>query len=267
MSDESTTIDNLLEHLIEEISIDVEVESDESSEPEKPAKLRFIVKNMRTPDRLPNIVFQNLNLVFGIPPDMQTVEIPRLAGGESYVHEHSYRYSELPLIQYDIKGSISPESLFQFETAPRTISPDEKWALSIEAYKNALVELNLHKWLTIIPEAILIPGPDTTLSQLKEQENKLSELIPEVRNSANIVHDFSRFQNLNLRNSMRESIIKHRNLIQEYLKEVEMGIAALRSLYSGQTKINQIEATRNNILSKLTAFIERIDQATEQLTD
>ena len=63
--DEPTTIDNLLKHLLKEISVDVEVESDESSEAENPMKLRFIVKNMRSPDELPGVVFQNLT---DLPP-------------------------------------------------------------------------------------------------------------------------------------------------------------------------------------------------------
>ena len=269
MSDygEPTTIDNLLKHLQKEISVDVEVESDESSEAESPMKLRFIVKNTRSPDELPSVVFQNLILKLGIPSDMQVVEIPRLAGGESYVYEHLCRYSDLPLIQYDIKGSISPESLFQFQTEPILISSDKKWALSIKAYKNTLAELDIHKWLNIIPEATLIPEPDTTLSQLKEQEDSLSKLIMEVRDTEKVVTEFSRFQDLSSRNPMRESIVQHRNLILEYLREVERGISALKGLYSGQPRVSQIEAERNKIVSKLTTLVQRIDQATEKLTD
>lgn len=79
MADEPTTIDYLIKHLQEEISVNVEVEENESSDSKTPAKVRFVVKNTRDPNNLPNIVFTDVSLIIGIPPDMNTINIPKLA--------------------------------------------------------------------------------------------------------------------------------------------------------------------------------------------
>ncbi|MFC1932101.1 hypothetical protein ACFLXU_00520 [Chloroflexota bacterium] len=265
MSEEPTTIDYLVKHLQEEISVNVEVEENKSSDSKAPVKVRFIVKNTRDPNILPNIVFQDVNLVFGIPPDMNTINIPRLAPGESHTCEHRCRFSELLLIQYDIRGNISPESLFQFQSTQNVIPSGS--SLSIRAYKKMIAELDIHKWVKIIPEVTLMPEPDTTLSQLKEQENRLSALIAEARNAEQKVHDFSRFQDMSLGNRKREAIIQHRNMIMSYLKEVGQGIGELRRFYSSKPESRMIEATSSRLVSKLSSLLQKIDEAMEQLVD
>jgi hypothetical protein len=265
--DESTTIDNLIKHLQKEIAVDVEVEENESSDSKTPVRVLFIVKNTRDPDNLPNIVFKDISLVIVIPPDMNTINIPKLAPGESHVYEHLCNYSELSIIQYDIKANVSPESLFQFETKLTKISPENRWIAPITAYKKMIAELDIHKWLAIIPEVTIIPEPDTTLSQLKEQEDKLSTLIKELAKTVQQVDDFSRFQDMSLRNPKREYIIKHRNMVMDYLKQVERGIGELSRLYSSKPDSSMIEATKNRIVSKLSTLLHIIDGATERLVD
>jgi hypothetical protein len=267
MSDEPTTIDYLLKHLQEEISVIVEVEENAPSNLKTPITLRFIVSNTRDPNDLPNIIFQDVSLSIGSPPDISTINIPKLAPGESHIYEHLCPDSELPIIKYDVKGSILPESLFQFQIQHNSVYIDKKERMSVEAYKKLIEEINLGKWVHVIPEVALVPTPETTLSELKEQENAFRSFIIEVRNTGQQVQDFSHFQNMDLRNPKRDSLLQHRNMVIEYLQDVEHGLGEFRGLYTSQYGIDMIEITKSKIVSRLSTSLQEIDEAMKRLSD
>jgi len=264
VSDEPTTIEYLLKHLQEEISIVVEVEENESSDSKDLVKLLFIVSNNRNPDTFPKIVFKDVTLTFGIPPDVKTINIPRLAPSESRVYEHLCLHSDIPLIKYDIKGSILPESLFQFQTQQRSLSIDKKGTTPAGEYNEFIKELDLHKWVQVIAK-VMLPTSGTTLLQLKDQENAYRLWKMEVRNIGQQLQDFSRFQNLSSQNCSKESILEHRKMVAEYLVNVEQGLAELEELYSSQSKMYALEPTKSKVISKLSAKLQKIDEVMNQL--
>jgi hypothetical protein len=198
---------------------------------------------------------------------MSTINIPKLAPGESHVYEHLCPYSELPLIKYDIEGRILPESLFQFQIRNNSIYIDKKEHMSVEAYKKLTEEIDLSKWVHVIPEVALVPTPEITLSELKERENAFRPLIIEVRNALQQVEDFSHFQNMDLRNPIRDSLLVHRNMVIEYLHDVERGLGELEGLYTSQSKINMIEITKRKIVSKLATSLREIDRVMKKIGD
>jgi len=266
VSDEPATIDYLLKHLQGEISVIIEVEENESSGSKDPVKLLFVVSNNRDPDTFPKIVFQDVTLSFGIPPDMKTINIPRLAPSESRIYEHLCLHSDLPLIKYDIKGSILPESLFQFQTQQSSLSIDKKGTTPAGEYNKFIKEMDLHRWVHVIAN-IALPTSETTLLQLKDQENAYRLLIREVRNIGQQVQDYSRFQNPSSQNRNNESILEHRKMVTEYLVDVEQGLAELEGLYSSQSKMYTLESTKSKIVSKLSAKLQKIDAVMNQLSD
>ena len=61
---------------------------------------------------------------------------------------------------------------------------------------------------------------------------------------------------------MRDRILQHRNLVNEYLKEVESGVNRLRELYRGQPNAKNIESTRNKVANSLSSMAAKVDEAT-----
>ena len=103
-----------------------------------------------------------------------------LASGESFSYKYRCRYSDLTDLSYDVEAFISPKKLFHIRREGRKI-PSNKKKLSINAYVNVIQEVNLHRWMNNTLKTLFISGFDTTLAEIKSQQERLSDAIGEIR--------------------------------------------------------------------------------------
>jgi hypothetical protein len=152
-----------------------------SAESELPVAIKFVITNKAPAGTtFPEILFEEVRLNVGIPPDMHVETFKNLSGRESITYEHHCRYSEFAKMEFNIEGKVSPERLLQVRKPNRKI-PTSKSPLSLTAYVEALKEMHIHRWLTDVIKIVKTPGPDTTLAEISSEQSKLSDAITEIR--------------------------------------------------------------------------------------
>jgi hypothetical protein len=149
------------------IQVSVETFEDESRQSEFPLLVTFNVANI---DSSPQIVFDEVRLAVGIPPDMHLEERKNLTSGESFSYEHHCHYSDLDKIRYNVEILVSPKTLFQIRQEDRKITTSKR-NLSVKAYIEVLKDINIHKWLIDTLKTLTIPGPNTTLAEIKAHQD------------------------------------------------------------------------------------------------
>lgn len=242
------------------LGVDIEVTQDVSPNVKLPVIIKFTVTNNgQAQEDRPEIIFEEVQLEVSVAPDQWIEKTENLASGQSFTYEHHCSYDAIMQMQWFIKGRISPESLLQFRRKPTSINKKEQFP--VDAYFDFLEQLNIHKWLDNPLKSLDAPGPDTTLAEMKEKEETLTNTISEIRGSAQQLKDFFGFVNYK---KNRDDIIPYNNQIQEYLNITEREITELiKTLKSNRP--DRFETVRNNIVAKLNSSTDSLNETTNLL--
>lgn len=248
------------EDLSNYLKVDTDISQDETPDAKYPTVIRFLVTNTaQTQEDLPEIIFEEAHLNVGVPPDWHVETAKNLAGGQSFSYEHHCTYDAIMKLQWFIEGRVSPAALLQFRGRPNGIIRSSQ--LSIKAYFDFFNQMNIHQWLEGTLKTLDAPGPDTTLAEMKAKEDSLRNIIGEIRTSAQQLQDFLGLVNYK---NYREDILKHRNLIQEYLNRTEREIADLIQILRTQ-RTDGFKKACDNTIAKLTNQGNELDKATTEL--
>ncbi|MFC2039876.1 Smr/MutS family protein [Chloroflexota bacterium] len=242
------------------LTVNVEVYQDEAPDTELPAIINFTVTNNgeASEDR-PEIIFEEVQLKVGIPPEWSIHTATNLGSDQSFVYEHHCSYFEVVKIQWLIEGKVSPDSLLKFRRRPVKVSRNQQ--LPVKTYFDFLEQMHIQDKLEDKISSWDAPGPETTLSEMKEKENVLGDIITEIRESEAQLQEFLSFINFK---KEREDILRHRNIYQEFLKSTERGVIDLIQVVKAK-RPDGYDKLRNRVLSKLSTDIERFDNVTTEL--
>ncbi len=248
------------EDLNNALKIGVDTYEEQGSQTGLPIVLKFVISNS-IPDIVPSgmdIVFEGIELAVGVPPNFHIESKITLKGGESFYYEHRCKYSELPLIRYTVKSSVNPAFSIRIAT-PEVAIPATRSQLSLNAYLKTMAEINLHKWTTDVIARVRVPGVDTTLGQIREEQKKLNDAVKEISGLSAQLNGVYVFIQKN------DSVIRfHQNTIAEYFREVQKGCGELNQLL-GKPEARTIEARREHIIRRLNELATTVDEAIKKL--
>ena len=138
----------LWRELSNELRVQVETRVDESPGIDLPVALTFTVTNEagRPARDYPEILFKEVSLKVGVPPDWHVESFDDLSPGESKIYTHRCGYSDLPDLEYDLDGSVSPEAFFRIHRPAKP--PGGSESIPASGYLKVFNEVQIHKWLT-----------------------------------------------------------------------------------------------------------------------
>jgi len=234
----------------------------ESGDSTRPVSLTFTVTNSATsrPSQGPEIIFEDVKLYIRTQSDGEVLkELGKLGPQESSVAGHQVSYGDLIQLTHRVEGRVSPETFFTVASEGSLHQQDVN--LPVEGYVAVLDETNLNKWLDDILKGFLVPGPDTTLGNLKEQSQALSDAIGEIRETKERLQKLS---SLVTRGRGREATMNHNKQVTTYLDGVDRAIGQLRQiLESGQTEA--LKGALDHQVSRLEEPAMKLGNATEEL--
>jgi hypothetical protein len=233
-----------------------------SDQPDRPVLLTFTVANSASPPSPtgPEITFEEARLYIRTESDGEVVkELGRLGPRESAVAEHQVPYRDLIQLTHRVVGRVSPETFLTVasEGTPRS----DYVAMPVEGYVTVLEEANLHKWLHDTLKGFQVPGPDTTLGDLRKQSQALSESMGEIHKTKERLQKLS---SLAAWGKGREAIIKHSTQVTSYLDEVQRAIGQLLQILES-SKTETMRSTLDRLIPGLEQSAMRLDEATEGL--
>lgn len=257
-------LEGIWEDLNSNLIVSVETYEDNSSGSDLPLVTKFTVTNgAPKSDSRPEIFFEEVVLTVGVPPDLHVEKHTDLASGESFTYEHRSRYSDLGRIVFSVDGTVSPEYLLRVKREARKI-PSNVSSLSIASYKEALKDINLHKWLKDIIEPMPIPGAGTTQVEIEAQQDRLSSVVKEISDTKEQLQNIYGFI-IRKTDTDKAKMNQHQRLVEEYLNHTAQGCSELRKMldtYNSRT----LESNRQSIVDRLSQEALKLDQATEGLS-
>lgn len=263
---EKTGLAGIWEDLSDNLIVSVETYEDNSSGSDLPLITKFTVTNgAPKSDSSPDIFFEEVVLTVGVPPDLHVEKHKDLTSGESFIYEHRSRYSDLGRIVFSVDGAVSPEYLLRVKREARNI-PSSVSSLSITSYIEALKDMNIHKWLNNVIEAMLIPGPDTTEAEIKAQQDKLSNAMQEIRTTKGQLDSIFSFVRMTdkEKQQMADKLGQHRKLVGDYLQRTDRECSELRKTLD-ILNAKTLSTNRDNIAASLSQNASQIDRASEDL--
>lgn len=245
--------------LRDQLKVQVQYEVQEASDP--PVTIHFTITNAlgESPDS-PRILFENVVLSVGVPPDFHLYEVGSLAPEESASYEHRCRYSDLPELKYDIEGTVSPEEFFRVRRASSL--PNDPPQLTPVAYLQVFNEMMIHGWLDSTIKSFPMPAADTTLGEMQSLASSLDKTASEVRDAQSRLSRLSAF----IRRQDREAVSSHMNIVESYLRSTTQGMGQLRQLLNS-ANTRQISGTVTGLIDSLEKQAETVNQTTEKLMD
>ena len=247
-------VHGILKNLESYLRVTLEI-SENMSQTISPITIAFNVKNEA---EYANVVFDEVQLLVGIPPNVHVEKKTNLAKGESFTYAYQCTYGEFTKIVYSVGGKVNPSLLLQIGQEGRKIPT--KRQLSIKAYLEVLDELNIHKWLNDTLKTLPIPGPNTTLSTIKVQREKLGQAMAEISQAEHQLEDISKFV------TKAEKVILHRKLVNDYLKRTQQGCGNLQQEL-GKSDTRSVINLLDSIVSRLEKEASLVDQATDRLSE
>lgn len=258
MSEKKGGLDGIWEDLDKNLIVNVETHVDNSSESDLPLVTEFTVTNGGPP----NILFEEVVLTVGVPPDLHVEKHTNLASGESFTYEHRSRYSELGRIGFSVDGTVSPKYLLRVKRAAGNI-PARVANLSIASYIEVLKDINIHKWLKDTIETMLIPGTDTTQAEIKVQQDKFRDAAKELSDTTKQLQNIYNFIRRET-DTDRAKVSQHRKLVEDYLAHTDKACGELRKMLDTLNS-KTLTTERDNIIAHLSNEASRLDEATEGL--
>ena len=154
---------------------------------------------------------------------------------------------------------MSPAVLLHFRQRPSIVPRMGK--LPVKAYFDHLTSLNIHQWLEGTVKSMSVPGPGASLCEMKAEENSLNGIRSEIRDTAQQIQDFLGHVDCK---KHRDEIVRHKNMVEEYLKRTESGIADLLKIINTQSA-EGFDGARNKIVTNLSKRAVELDKATNSL--
>ena len=243
------------------LDVNIDVDHDETQE-EIPVLVKFTVANTgQAQEDRPEIIYDEVVLRISVPPDTWEKKVENLAGDQSFEYELRCSYDSIMQMEWSIQGKVSPSSLLQFQRKTEGIKSNGQFP--IKTYFGFLEQINVHQWLKGPLQSISIPGPDTTLGEMKQKEESLGTIVGEVNNAIKRIQDFLSF--VNYKNN-RDDVLRHRNAVVEYLQFSTKKISELRQQLR-DNKIDVFSKSREITIEELTKKADSLDEATKNLAE
>ena len=104
--------------------VNAKVETDKSAGSALPVTIHFDIGNIipRDSEQGPDIVFEEILLRVGKPPDWHIEKFTNLGMDQWLSYDYRCNYIELPDISYDIEYKISINSIFGFRKEPTKVN-------------------------------------------------------------------------------------------------------------------------------------------------
>jgi hypothetical protein len=241
------------------LKVDTDMSQDQPPNAKYPAIIKFTVTNTYKHQEFEtDIVFEEVQLKVGVPPDWHIEKVANLTGGQSFNYEHHCNYDEIMKVKWAIEGRLSPAVLLTFYRSPNPVNRNNQ--LPIKAYFDFLAQMNIHKWLGQI-RTFSAPNQNTTLAEMKSKEGMLSAIISELSNSGQQLQEFSGLVNTDL---YRDDINRHKTAVVEYLNRTQREIGEL-SQWLRNHNGEGFENARDNIVAKLTVKASELEKVTKEL--
>lgn len=123
--------------------------------------------------------------------------------------------------------------------------------------------MDVHRWLNITLRDFPIPGPDTTMSDIKSMIESLNQPIEEIRDAQERLKRIATFVD-DVNRQTREALVQHGNLVHSYLEDVRRGISEIRQSL-GSPDSQRLSALLEQIVANLDSLAARMDEATDGL--
>lgn len=236
-----------------------------SGQSSRPVSLTFTVTNSATsrPPQGPEIVFEDVKLYIRTESDGEVFEVlkelGRLGPQELSEAAHQVSYGDLIWLTHRLEGRVSPETFFTVTLEGSLRQQDVN--LPVEGYISVLDKTNLNKWLDDTLKGFLVPGPDTTLGDLKEQSQALSEATGEIRETKERLQKLS---SLVARDKNHEAAVNHSKQAVTYLDGVDRAIGELRQVLESR-HTERLKGTLDHLVSRLEQSAMKLGNATEEL--
>ena len=209
-------LDGIWEDLSDNLIVNVDTHDAGSPGSDFPLVTKFTVTNgAPKSDNRPDIFFEEVVLTVGVPPDLHVEKYRGLASGESFAYTHRSRYSDLGKIVFSVEGTVSPECLLKVKRAARNI-PSRVASLSIASYVRVLKDINIHKWLKDVIEAMPIPRLDTTQAEIEAQHDRLQNASKEISNTKEQLQNTLSFI-ARPKDIEKRKVSEHSKLAEDYL--------------------------------------------------
>ncbi len=240
------------EYLCSFLKISVEQTlSEDVSNIELPLVIQFTVSNSAPIGlNMPEIIFEEVQFKFGIPPEWYVKKIASLARGQSITFEHHCNFSDVTEMQYQVEGKLSPRSFsLQIANSPAKMSlslPTQ----TMPSYFKLLNLVGIHKWLENVIKTMPIPGPNTTLAEIETQQKTLNGAIHEIRETETLLSVQTTATN-EVVGQPREKFLRYRQLLHEYLQLTVQECGQLQQALRAPDARN-IEGVRRNIVERLS---------------
>jgi hypothetical protein len=240
------------------LTVDVKVMEEESGQ----CLVEFTVTNktLRSSDS-PHIVFEEVRLRYGTPPDMKEMKSTDLGGGQSFTQKHLCEISDLINMTYSVEGRLSPSALLEFRGRSNSLPRGSKNPLSPSAYVHFLQGLDIYGKLERILANLRGPTPETTLAQVQGTKDALSQAITEIRAKKEQIQSILGF----VGRGPQDAILNHKQLVDEYIKRADEGLTRLnQSLASSDAR--RFDALRETTINQLKVEKAALDKATEEFS-
>ena len=238
--------------------------SEDVSNIELPLVIQFTVSNGAPIGlNMPEIIFEEVQFKFGIPPEWYVKKIASLARGQSITFEHHCSFSDVTKMQYQVEGKLSPRSFsLQIENSPLKMSLSLP-AQTMPSYFKLLNLVGIHKWLENVIKTMPIPGPNTTLAEIETQQKTLGGAISEISETETLLSVRTTATN-EVAGEPRERFLRYRQLLHAYLQQTEQECGRLEQALRAPDARN-IEGVRRNIVERLSKKATEVDLATADL--
>lgn len=88
------------------LKIDTDISQDQTPNAKYPAIIKFTITNTSQHQEFQtDIVFEEVQLKVGVPPDWHTEKAVNLTCGKSFSYEHHCNYDEIMKVKWAIEGS------------------------------------------------------------------------------------------------------------------------------------------------------------------
>lgn len=260
---EKTGLAGIWEDLNENLIVSVQTREDAATDPLLPLVTSFTVTNgANQSEATPDILYDEVSLTVGVPPDLHVVEHKNLAGGESFSYEHRSPYSDLGRIVFDVAGVVSPLTLLQVRRAKRSVPPG-KANLSMTSFAEVLRSMDLHRWLKGTIASLVIPSSDTTLSEIEAEQDRLRAAAKEISDTRKQLESVSSFIS-RPKDDQRRSYNEHAKLVQDYLTRTAQACAELAKMLD-TLNAKTLTANRDSTVYSLSKDASRVDEAIDEL--
>lgn len=238
----------------------VSVKSNEPTNEELPAIVVFTVSNTASKNLFPNIVFEEVIIRVGNPPDWHKEKYKNLEAGQSFEYQYRCPYSEILNLQYEVEGNISPIEFFKVNKGIGNLS-GKSHVLSPIAYLKFLNSMKIHTWLSDKLMKIPIPEPNTTLAEIEKHKNIIRTGMNEIKNYQNRLKQFVTWIDF-ADKAEEEEFMQFHNQVSNYLVWTSSACEQLSETLGNASADKSGDLT--NIKNNLAGEALKINMATEK---